>query len=185
MTASGEISWPPMGRFPCPLSGGTAATVAALVLAARRGRRIWRTACLGAATGTAFGLTATLIKETVAQLSDRGIFGVMSTWQTYAAIGFGVLGIVLMQAALHLGPLLAAQPGFTLMDPLVSILWGVLIYGEVTRRGLWLVPATLGAAAIAVGVAILARSPLLVALNEHDLDGDRSRAPAAALDRQS
>lgn len=93
--------------------GGTAATVAALVLAARRGRRIWRTACLGAATGTSFGLIATLIKETVAQLSDRGIFGVMSTWQTYAAIGFGVLGIVLMQAALHLGPLLAAQPGFT------------------------------------------------------------------------
>jgi hypothetical protein len=150
--------------------GGTAATIAALALAARRGHRIWRTACLGAATGTSFGLTATLIKETAAQMSDRGIFGVVSTWQTYAAITFGVLGIVLMQAALHLGPLLAAQPGFTLMDPLVSILWGVLVYGELTRNGLWLVPATLGAVAIALGVAMLARSPLLVAVNERDLE---------------
>jgi drug/metabolite transporter (DMT)-like permease len=150
--------------------GATAATIAALVIAARRGHRIWRTACLGAATGTSFGLTATLIKETAAQLSARGVVGVVSTWQTYAAVGFGVLGVVLMQWALHVGPLLAAQPGFTLMDPLVSIFWGVLVYHEITRNGVWLFPAALAAVAIATGVALLARSPLLVALNENDID---------------
>jgi drug/metabolite transporter (DMT)-like permease len=148
--------------------GGTAATIAALVLAARRGRRLWRTACLGAAAGTSFGLTATLVKETVAQLSDRGLVGVVSTWQTYAAISFGVFGVVLMQWALHTGPLLAAQPGFTLMDPLVSILWGVLVYNEMTRSGVWLVPATIGGLAIGVGVWLLARSPLMVGLNDSE-----------------
>jgi drug/metabolite transporter (DMT)-like permease len=153
--------------------GATAATIAALVIAAQRGHRIWRTACLGAATGTAFGLTATLIKEVAAQLSARGIVGVVTTWQTYAAIGTGVLGVLLMQWALHIGPLLAAQPGFTLMDPLVSIFWGVLVYHEVTRQGLWLIPATICGIAIAVGVGLLARSPLLVALNEHDIDDER------------
>jgi drug/metabolite transporter (DMT)-like permease len=157
--------------------GATAATIAALVLASRRGHRIWRTACLGAATGASFGLTATLIKETTAQLSARGTMGVVSTWQTYAAVAVGVLGLVLMQWALHLGPLLAAQPGFTLMDPLVSIFWGVLVYNELTRTGLWLVPAIAGAAAIGVGVALLARSPLLVALNEHDLNADQTSLP--------
>lgn len=141
--------------------GATAATIAALIAASLRGPTGWRTACLGAATGTSFGLTATLIKETMSQLTDRGWFGVVSTWQTYAAIGFGILGVLVMQWALHTGPLLASQPGFTLMDPVVSILWGVLVFGETTRTGLWLVAATLGAIGIGIGVRVLARSPLL------------------------
>ena len=115
--------------------GATVATIAALIIAAQRGHRIWRTACLGAAAGTSFGLTATFIKETAAQLSARGVIGVVTTWQTYAAVTMGILGVVVMQWALHTGPLLAAQPGFTLMDPLVSIFWGVLVYHEVTRTG--------------------------------------------------
>lgn len=141
--------------------GATVATVLALVFAAQRGGAMWRTACLGAAAGTSFGLTATLIKETIAQGDKRGVVGVVSTWQTYVAISCGILGLVLVQWALHTGPLLAAQPGFTLMDPLVSILWGVLVYNETTRVGLWLVPATLGAVAVGAGVVVLARSPLL------------------------
>jgi drug/metabolite transporter (DMT)-like permease len=145
--------------------GGTAAAILTLVSASRRGRPGWRTALLGAAAGTSFGLTATLIKETVEQLSERGVVGVVTTWQTYAAVSFGVLGLVLMQWALHTGPLLAAQPGFTLMDPLVSILWGVLVYNETTRTGLWLILATCGGIGIGSGVAMLARSPLLEALN--------------------
>ena len=38
-----------------------------------------RTVCLGAAAGTSFGLTATLIKETVEQFDHRGILGVVTT----------------------------------------------------------------------------------------------------------
>jgi len=139
---------------------GTAATVLVLVLLARNLPSVRQTACLGAAAGTSFGLTATLIKETVTQLKQHGLLGVVTTWQTYAAIAFGVLGVLIMQWALHTGPLLAAQPGFTLTDPLVSILWGVLVYNEVTRTGAWLVLASVGGLAIGVGVALLARSPL-------------------------
>jgi EamA domain-containing membrane protein RarD len=82
----------------------------------------------------------------------------------------GITGVVIVQWALHTGPLLAAQPGFTLMDPLVSILWGVLVYNETTRTGPWIPLAVLGAAAIAAGVFMLARSPLLSSLNEHAID---------------
>jgi hypothetical protein len=164
--------------------GATVAAIAALVLAAQRGHRIWRTACLGAAAGTSFGLTASFIKETTAQLSARGIVGVVATWQTYAAVLFGVLGIVLMQWALHTGPLLAAQPGFTLMDPLVSIFWGVLVFNEVIRTGLWLIPAAISAACIGVGVVLLARSPLLVAFNDHTTD-EAERAAVASSDSRS
>jgi len=38
--------------------GGTAGTILVLVLAGERGGAMWRTACLGAAAGTSFGLTA-------------------------------------------------------------------------------------------------------------------------------
>ncbi|HEY7007377.1 MAG TPA: DMT family transporter [Jatrophihabitantaceae bacterium] len=144
----------------------TTATILALIIAGNRGGRTWRAACLGAATGTCFGFTATLIKETVEQLSSNGVVGVVTTWQTYAAIGFGLLGVVVMQWALHTGPLLASQPGFTLMDPIVSVLWGVLVYNETTRTGGWLVLATAGMLVLGVGVVVLARSPLLAAVNE-------------------
>ena len=159
--------------------GATAATIVVLIAMSRRGGPIWRTACLGMATGTSFGLTATFIKETISQGDAKGLVGVFVTWQTYAAVGFGVLGLVVMQWALHTGPLLAAQPGFTLMDPLVSILWGVLVFQEMTRTGWWLVPATLGAVAVGRGVFLLAHSPLLEQMNEETSDHTLSEpAPA-------
>jgi drug/metabolite transporter (DMT)-like permease len=139
---------------------GTALAIVMLVAASRARASQIQTACLGAAAGTSFGLTATLIKETVAEFDVNGLLGVFTTWQSYAAAGTGILGVLLMQWALHSGPLIAAQPGFTLMDPLVSILWGVLVYNEVTRQGAWLVLATVGGAAIIGGVVALARSPL-------------------------
>lgn len=157
----------------------TTATIVALILAALRGPRALRAVFLGAATGTTFGLTATFMKETTSQLSRRGLFGVVTTWQTYAVVGFGIFGVVIMQWALHSGPLLAAQPGFTLMDPLVSILWGVLVYGEAVRTGWWLVLAAAGGVAIGVGVVIVARSPLL------DAPGDRPLSPARAAPASS
>jgi drug/metabolite transporter (DMT)-like permease len=157
----------------------TTATIVTLVLAARRGGRLWRTACLGAAAGTSFGMTATLIKETVEKLSRDGVTGMLSTWQTYVAAGFGILGLVLVQAALHAGPLVAAQPGFTLMDPLVSILWGVLVFNEMTNTGGWLVLATLGALGVGYGVFRLARSPLLAEVKE-ELPSRDVRVPRPA-----
>ena len=144
----------------------TAAGIAVLVLIARRGSRMWRTACLGAAAGTSFGMTATMIKATMAALAIQGVTGLLTAWQTYLAIGFGITGLILVQAALHAGPLLAAQPGFTLMDPLVSILWGVLIYEEVTRTGDWLVLATVGAVGVGAAVFRLAKSPILQQLTD-------------------
>jgi hypothetical protein len=156
--------------------GATAATIAALIFVSRRGGALWQTAFLGAAAGTSFGLTATFLKETIARGNAHGLIGVIASWQTYAGIGFGIGGVVLVQWALHCGPLLAAQPGFTLMDPLVSILWGVLVFGETTRSGLWLIPATAGAIAVGVGVLVLARSPLLAEMTDAE-----SKNSAAAI----
>lgn len=150
----------------------TTGTIVALVIAAQRGNRIFRTACLGAATGACFGFTATLMKETVDNLSHHGFVAMLTTWQTYAAISFGLCGVLIMQWALHTGPLIASQPGFTLMDPIVSVLWGVLVYNETTRSGPWLVLAVFGMSVLALGVVMLARSPLLTEVHEDALSAD-------------
>jgi hypothetical protein len=49
-----------------------------------------------------------------------------------------------VQAALNAGALVAAQPGITLLDPLVAVLWGTVVVHEQTRTGPILLIAGLG-----------------------------------------
>ena len=141
--------------------GGTAATIVVLIIAAQRQHTIWRTACLGAAAGTSFGLTATLVKESVNQLTTRGIVGLVTTWQTYVAIGFGAArrpwscsGRCTVGRCWPRSP---ASPCSIRWCRSCGACWS-------TKRrpgpGAWLVLATVGGIAVGIGVALLARSPL-------------------------
>jgi drug/metabolite transporter (DMT)-like permease len=138
---------------------GTAAGIAALTAVAAAGPDRSRAALFGIAAGSGFGLTASLIKVAMARLSAGGVVGLFTAWQTYGFAVTGVASVVLIQAALHAGTLVAAQPGITLFDPLVSLLWGTVVLGETVSTS---VPAlalsALGAAMIAGSVMVLARS---------------------------
>jgi len=151
------------------------ALIAALVLAARRGSTSRRAALLGTAAGCAFGLTAALIKAMTTVLAAQGFLAIFTTWQTYAMIVAGGLAMFLLQSALNAGTLIAAQPGITAADPVVSILWGTLGFGETVRGGLFLGLAAICAAGIGGGVYLLSRSPLVV-----DEKDDPHAKPAAA-----
>lgn len=117
-------------------------------------------AVLGVAAGSAFGLTAALMKGMTGTFA-AGIGGVVTHWELYGMIATGVLGMFLLQSALNAGQLIAAQPGLTLTDPIVSILWGVLVFGERVRTGWFVIPAVAGALMLAAAVLVLIRSPLL------------------------
>jgi len=138
-------------------TAGTVGGVVALVMAARSGPARSRAALYGVAAGSGFGLTASLMKLAVAQLSADGPAGLFSAWETYAMAVFGIASLGLVQAALNAGTLVAAQPGITLLDPLVSLLWGTVVIGEQTRSGPVLGLAGLGAALIIAGAVLLAR----------------------------
>ncbi len=127
-------------------------------------------ALLGVAAGSAFGLTAALMKG-MTQTFAGGAAALFTSWPLYAMIAAGVLGMFLAQSALN-GRLLAAQPGLTLTDPVVATTWGVLVFGERVRGGLFIVVDVVSVAVIAAAVLVLARSPLLA---DH---GDRPRAPS-------
>jgi drug/metabolite transporter (DMT)-like permease len=137
----------------------TAATVAgvlALASLARGGPVPSRAALYGCAAGSGFGLTASLLKLSVARLSADGVAGFLSAWETYAFVLTGLGSLALVQAALNAGTLVAAQPGITLLDPLVSVLWGTVVAGEQTRTGPILILAGLGGAIIVLAALSLA-----------------------------
>jgi drug/metabolite transporter (DMT)-like permease len=117
-------------------------------------------AVLAIAAGAAFGLTAALMKG-MADTYAQGFGALLASWELYGMIATGVLGFFLLQSAMNAGQLIAAQPGLTLTDPLVSILWGVLAFHEHVRGGWHAALAVVSGLIMAFAVVMLARSPLL------------------------
>jgi len=139
--------------------------VGALVVAGRRestrgSGRANRAALLGIAAGSTFGLTAALMKGMTKTFS-AGIETLFTSWQIYGMVAAGLLGMFLVQSALNAGGLIAAQPGLTLADPVISVLWGVFAFNENVRAGWYILPEVACAALLAAAVLALARSPLL------------------------
>lgn len=135
--------------------------VAGLVVAGRKVSNDPRAALYGAATGIQFGVTAALMNGAVHHLS-HGVAPVFGAWQTYAMVVSGIFAMFLVQNALQSGKIVAAQPGITLLDPFVAILWGVFAFHESTAHDeVSLVLAALGGGTMVVGAVWLSRSPVL------------------------
>lgn len=138
----------------------TLATAAACVVASSKGGGARKPALLGVSSGIMFGLTAAFMKGAVGSL-QHGVGAVLEHWQVYALALCGLAAFFLMQNALQAGRLLAAQPGITLADPAVAILWGIFVFNEHTRGGMYLLGVAASGLAITLGTVILSRSPLL------------------------
>jgi drug/metabolite transporter (DMT)-like permease len=141
------------------------ALVAAMVSLARRAPvqrsgGAYRAGLLGVAAGSTFGLTAALMKGMTTTFAG-GIGNLFTSWQIYGMIAAGALGMFLAQSAMNAGGLLAVQPGLTLADPVLSVLWGVLAFHEKVQAGWFVVPEVISLAIVAAAVIALARSPLL------------------------
>ncbi|MEV3933120.1 MULTISPECIES: DMT family transporter [unclassified Streptomyces] len=119
-----------------------------------------RAALLGLAAACGYALTAALMKDAMSRLESDGAAGLLTAWQLYATAAAGVGALFLLQNALQAGSLVAVQPMLTLGDALISITYGVTLFGEELRTGWWLLPQLAGLALIAVGCVVLARSPL-------------------------
>jgi drug/metabolite transporter (DMT)-like permease len=120
-----------------------------------------RTALLGLACGFSYGLTAAFTKGFADEFAVGGIGAVVTSWKLYATIGAGLISVWLLQNAYEAGPLAASQPGITLVDPVISTLWGVVVFGEQVNQGIRLALTPLALIAVAAGVFMLSRSPIL------------------------
>ncbi|GAA2403444.1 hypothetical protein Cme02nite_74840 [Catellatospora methionotrophica] len=135
-----------------------------VLLAAARGRpgRTARTALTGVAAGTGFSTTAVLTVVVADQFATGGPIATVLDWPVYALGLSGLVAALLAQEAFGSGSLPAALTAMTVADPVLSWLWGALLFDEAPPAGLaalWTL--TLAGAAIATGVALLAYSPTL------------------------
>ena len=147
-----------------------------LILAALRVNGEPRAALLGLAAACGYALTAALMKEAVAAL-NQGAAAFFGTWQLYGVAIAGVGSLFLLQNALQAGSLVASQPMLTVGDALISITYGVLLFGEQLRLGWFLIPEIIALVLIVVGYIEIAKSPVATA---HDEAGQPP--PPAAVD---
>jgi drug/metabolite transporter (DMT)-like permease len=160
------------------MSAANVAAIVALFLAARRhSKPAVRASLLGIACGLGYGLTAAFTKGMADAFNSGGIVAVFTTWQFYACALAGVASAFLLENAYQAGPLTASQPGITLVDPMVSTVWGIVVFGETVRHGAVLGLTVLPAGAVAIGVFLLSRSRILRATQTGQ---DRPTAPASA-----
>lgn len=92
-------------------------------------------ALLGVAVGLTYACTAALIKSCSNIVLAHGALALLTSWQLYVVILAGAAGLVLSQLAFQAGPLRASLPATATVDPLVSIVLGVLAYDERLRPG--------------------------------------------------
>jgi drug/metabolite transporter (DMT)-like permease len=156
---------------------GCAAAIAVSVAAATRGPAWWRAAMFGTAAAVSFAFTSACTKAVTA-FASHDVATLYRHWQTYALAVFGGLAVFLAQNAFHAGPIVASQSTIVLVDPLVSILIGVGLFGDDLRTsGPWGPLEAVSLLLMFVGAFWLVHSPLVSGIKgseEHDLVSQRS-----------
>jgi drug/metabolite transporter (DMT)-like permease len=141
------------------------------IAAAMRGPRWWRAAAFGAATAVTAAFSAAITKSITTYITE-GWGHVFTHAQPYLLAVTGLGTVFLLQNALHAGPITASRTTLVTINPLVSIVLGVTLFGDRLRSGpLWISLEVLALAVLVAGVVVLARSPLVAGTNEAgDLD---------------
>jgi drug/metabolite transporter (DMT)-like permease len=161
------------------LGSATLVPVGVLCLAASRWRGA-RPALLASAAGVVYGLTAALAK-TSAHLLGLGIGHFVGSWQPWAMIPGGILGMVLCQSAFQAGTLKASLPLLTAVDPLVSIVIGIVAFHEqVSQHPLGVALEVSAGAVLVLGILALGRSPLIALDSEPPTAGNVTVAAGRA-----
>lgn len=116
-----------------------------------------RAVLLAAAAGIVYGAAAALTK-TASHLLGRGIGPLVTHWQPYVLVLFGAAGMLLSQSAFHAGVLDFSLPTMTVVDPVVSIAIGALVFHEaIAARPAPVLAEVVSLVAMSAGVWLLAR----------------------------
>jgi hypothetical protein len=133
--------------------------VAVLAILARWGSPSRRAALYAIAASITWALMAAFTKATTDVLANRGVLGTLEHWPLYALLVAAVVGSVLQQAMLQVGPLSVSQPLIVVVDPAVAIVLSVWIFDErFTVSSLQKLVAGVAFCVMAIGVVVLSRS---------------------------
>jgi len=143
---------------------GAVALAAVVAGAARRGPH--RAMFLGAAAGLSFGVLSVLTKA-LTHLLSIDVARAFASWQIYATIAVGIVGLIVSQSAYQAGPLAYSMPFVGVLEPLVAVIIGDTVLGEQVRLSPSLFAFEILAAAIAcAGIMLLTTSPMVLSIYE-------------------
>jgi drug/metabolite transporter (DMT)-like permease len=126
----------------------------------RTGQR--RATLTGLAAGLIWGISDALTRSSLLILDHHGIVAVLTSWPAYSLAAAALLALWLMESSFSAAPLHASLPGITAGEPVVGILLGVVVFGDVIR----ITPPQIalqaaGIVALVAGVILVARAPAL------------------------
>jgi drug/metabolite transporter (DMT)-like permease len=133
---------------------GALAVLSALGAAFTKGAL--RASMLAVATGVCFGLAAALTKSVVDQFTVS-LLEPFTSFELYALIVTGALGVYFQQEAFQAGSLEASLPAMTVLEPIVAAGVGIAILQEHVR--------TSGLEVVLLGVTVVAMVAATVALS--------------------
>jgi drug/metabolite transporter (DMT)-like permease len=140
----------------------TLVPIAVMIAVSRSTSGALRAGLMAAAGGVFYGLAAALTKVTAQEFHSGILHTLTSTWEPYALVVCAVVAMVVVQSAFQAGPLRWSLPTLTVVDPVVSIVIGALALGEqISTQGAAPALEVLGLLAMAAGVFLVARSPLM------------------------
>lgn len=136
--------------------------VAVMVAGAIAARGKYRTMFLAVAGGLVFATVDALTKGIMDLVDIRGP-EVLLSWEPYALLVAGAIGIVIAQGAYRTGSLITSLPIIDTVEPVAAVLIGAIAFNEKLSSSPALLVAQLGAGTLAVvGIFLLARSPFVV-----------------------
>lgn len=146
------------------LFGTIGVTTAGMFVLGHRLRGVARTSAFAGAAGAVFGLLSVVTKATTHQFATHGI-GALASWQIWALAAVGFVGMTFAQNAYRAGPLAVSLPLLDVGEPLVGSLIAVFAFNEQLGNLTVFASAVVaaGAALVVGGVAVLDRSPLVLA----------------------
>lgn len=135
--------------------------VVAVAVCAVLSRRSTGAAALGVAAGILFAGQAALLKASIG-LAGHGFRSLLGHWQPYTLLVVGCSAIVFTQLAFRRGPLSASLPLVAMVNPVLGVVVGAVVYDESMRD------STLALAAEVAFLAVLTLATLVLSRAELD-----------------
>jgi drug/metabolite transporter (DMT)-like permease len=132
--------------------------VLVLLALSRRGSPSRKAAMLGSSGAIVWSIDAGFMKAATVILSKDGWIHLLYHWPLYALVVTGIIGTILVQASLSVGPLMVSQAALLIVDPFSSILLGIELFDEhVNTSPAAITGAVLSLVLMGVGVVLMSR----------------------------
>jgi drug/metabolite transporter (DMT)-like permease len=129
-----------------------------LLMFAGRGGPTAKAGVYGSIAGILYGVSATLMKPVIEQLHAAGATGVLESWEFWVMAIAGLIGFYVQQVSLATGQLVPSVATVSVLNPVVSVMLGVLILQErLQQPPAWhVVVAIAGLALALLGAVVVA-----------------------------